>query len=255
MIDLALVGIGSGSPAHLTPAARAALEGAEIILVPLKGDEKSDLAALRRTLGAGLGRSDTGGPKLVEFDLPERAEKGAPYLQRVADWHDAIAQVWADTIRANLPQGGRVGLMVWGDPSLYDSTLRIADRLPGLGLEVCVRVVPGLTSLQLLTAGHAIALNTLGGAVVITTGRRLRDHGWPEGADTIAVMLDKGGAFEAIPPQGVQIWWGAYLGMDQEVLIAGPLAEVAAQILDTRARLRTAHGWIMDTYLLRKTGG
>jgi len=36
------------------------------------------------------------------------------------------------------------------------------------------------------------------------------------------------------------------------VLIHGPLAEVGDEILATRARLRAAHGWIMDIYLLRR---
>ena len=137
--------------------------------------------------------------------------------------------------------------MVWGDPSLYDSTLRIAARLPGL----TVKVIPGITSLQALTAAHAIPLNTLAAPVTITTGRQLRDHGWPEGATTLAVMLDKGGAFTSLPPD-TDIWWGAYVGMPEETLIHGPLAEVSDEILATRARLRAEHGWIMDIYLLRR---
>ena len=48
------------------------------------------------------------------------------------------------------------------------------------------------------------------------------------------------------------IWWGAYLGMPQEALIAGPLGEVSERILTTRAELRARHGWIMDIYLLRR---
>jgi precorrin-6A synthase len=86
---------------------------------------------------------------------------------------------------------GSVALMVWGDPSLYDSTLRIAARLG----DVAVRVIPGITSLQVLTAAHAIPLNSLAAPVTITTGRQLREHGWPEVPVTVAVMLDKGGAF------------------------------------------------------------
>jgi precorrin-6A synthase len=166
----------------------------------------------------------------------------------VNDWHDAIAQVWADTIAAHQPAATEVALMVWGDPSLYDSTLRIAARLPG----VSVKVIPGITSLQALTAAHAIPLNTLAAPVTITTGRQLRDHGWPEGAVTLAVMLDKGGAFKAIDPAGVTIWWAAYVGMPEETLIHGPLSQVAEEILATRARLRAEHGWIMDIYLLRR---
>jgi precorrin-6A synthase len=138
--------------------------------------------------------------------------------------------------------------MVWGDPSLYDSTLRIAARLT----DVSVRVIPGITSLQVLTAAHAIPLNSLAAPVTITTGRQLRQHGWPEGAVTIAVMLDKGGAFAEIAQIGTYIWWGAYVGLPQQALIHGPLERVSKQILDARARLRAEHGWIMDIYLLRR---
>jgi precorrin-6A synthase len=115
-----------------------------------------------------------------------------------------------------------------------------------------VQVVPGITSLQVLTAAHAIPLNTLGAPVVITTGRQLRNGGWPAGADTVVVMLDSGGAFTVLDPAGVNIWWGAYVGMPEQVLMAGPLAQVGAQIVAARAALRAAHGWIMDIYLLRR---
>jgi precorrin-6A synthase len=183
----------------------------------------------------------------ARFDMPTR-RADLPYLDAVNDWHDRIADVWVAAIRAHLPHGGRVALLVWGDPSLYDSTLRIAARLAGIR----VRVIPGLTSLQMLTAAHAIPLNTLGGAVQITTGRMLRDHGWPAGAESVAVMLDAGGAFEVLEADGLHIWWGAYLGLPQETLIEGPLAQVATQITATRAKLRLDHSWIMDIYLLRR---
>lgn len=50
----------------------------------------------------------------------------------------------------------------------------------------------------------------------------------------------------------LRVFWGAYLGTPDEVLIAGLLGEVAAEITRTRAELRDRHGWIMDTYLLRR---
>lgn len=244
MIALSLIGIGTGNPEHLTAQAARALNAADLILLPRKGDDKSDLADIRHQI---LSQVLTVAVAVAEYDVPGRADQ-ADYLGAVNDWHDAIARIWADTIAVRLPQGGEVALMVWGDPSLYDSTLRIAARLPDLK----VRVIPGITSLQALTAAHAIPLNTLAAPVTITTGRQLRDHGWPEGAVTLAVMLDKGGAFTAIDPKDVTIWWGAYVGMPDEVLIHGLLAEVSEQILATRARLRAEHGWIMDIYLLRR---
>ncbi|MES2550466.1 MAG: precorrin-6A synthase (deacetylating), partial [Pseudomonadota bacterium] len=199
-----LIGIGTGNPDHVTGQAIRALNGADLILIPRKGDAKSDLADLRRQI---LGQVLKTPVPVAEYDVPQRADQD-DYLGAVNDWHDAIAQVWAGTIAMH-PGSTNVALMVWGDPSLYDSTLRIAARLSG----VTVKVVAGITSLQALTAAHAIPLNTLAAPVTITTGRQLRDHGWPEGATTLAVMLDKGGAFTAIDAGNTHIWWGAYVGM------------------------------------------
>ena len=246
MITLSLIGIGTGNPGHLTAEAVQALNAADLILLPRKGEEKSDLADVRHLIRSQVLTTPV---PVAEYDVPQRADQ-TDYLGAVNDWHDAIAALWLDAITARLPQGGTVALMVWGDPSLYDSTLRIAARLPG----VAVKVIPGITSLQVLTAAHAIPLNTLAAPVTITTGRQLRDHGWPEGAVTLAVMLDKGGAFTTIDPTDTIIWWGAYVGMPQQALIHGPLSEVSEDILSTRARLRAEHGWIMDIYLLRRGG-
>ncbi|WP_323034707.1 precorrin-6A synthase (deacetylating) [Pararhodobacter sp.] len=248
MIDIGLIGIGTGNPDHVTLAAIKAMQAADLVLLPRKGEDKAELIDLRREICAAhlpdLSR-------VVEFDLPVRDGR-AEYLDGVNDWHDAIAGTWLREIQTHLPGGGRVVLLVWGDPSLYDSTLRITERLALGGMAVTTRVVPGVTSLSVLTAAHAIPLNTLGAPVLITTGRRLRENGWPVDADAVAVMLDAGGAFSTLDPSGLHIWWGAYVGMPQESLISGPLAEVAQTILDRRAALRAQHGWIMDIYLLHR---
>lgn len=245
MIQLTLIGIGTGNPDHLTLQAIAALRGADLVLIPLKGEDKADLAGLRRAM---LDRHLTGAPvRLAEFDLPRRDADDPDYLGAVERWHDAIALAWQAQISRHLPQGGRVALLVWGDPSLYDSSLRIAARL-----DLAVTVIPGITAIQALCAAHAIPLNDLGAPVQITTGRMLRDHGWPAGADTLVVMLDGGCAFQTLPAQGVRIWWGAFLGMEQQILDHGPLSEAGPRIIRRRAEARAAHGWIMDCYLLRR---
>lgn len=251
MIELLLIGMATGNPDHLTRQAVAALERADLILLPRKGADKSDLADARRLIcDAFLERSD----HIAEFDMPVRDASGV-YIDGVADWHDAIAATWARLIGRHGREDGCVALLVWGDPSLYDSSLRIAERLTKHGVVAEVSVVPGLTSLQLLTAAHAIPLNTVGGAVQLTTGRRLRDEGWPAGVDSVAVFLDGGCAFDELSPDGLHIYWGAYLGMAQQVCIEGPVADVAGQIKRVRAEARERNGWIMDTYLLRRTGG
>ncbi len=250
MIQLSLVGIGSGNPDHLTLQAIKALENADVILLPRKGEEKTELADLRRMIASEL---LTTTPQVVEFDYPVRDAATPKYLDGVNTWHDALAAIWQDLIAKHVPDGGSVALMVWGDPSLYDSTLRIADRLIERGIGLSVTVIPGITSLQMLTAAHAIPLNTLGGAVQITTGRKLRDDGWPSDVPTVAVMLDGECSFQSLAPEGIHIWWGGYVGMDQQILIEGPLAEVSTQIVKARADARASNGWIMDIYLLRKS--
>ncbi len=250
MIELCLIGMGMGNPEHITRQGVAALNAADLILVPRKGADKAELADVRSQLCKELLTNPA--TRVVTFDMPVRDSADPDYQGGVNRWHDAIALIWLAAIKTHLPDGGRLALLVWGDPSLYDSTLRIAARLD-LQLPLRVSVVPGITALQALTAAHAIALNEINAPVVITTGRHLRDQGWPPQASTVAVMLDGHCAFQQLPPEGITIWWGAYLGMPQQICISGPLAEVSEQILAQRQTAREAHGWIMDTYLLRKS--
>ena len=248
MITLSLIGIGTGNLDHLTGQAIREINRADIVLIPQKGAGKADLADLRHAICAEVLTNPN--TKIIGFDLPKRDADTPSYYQGVDDWHDAIAAAWHQAIAQNLGASGRVALLVWGDPSLYDSSLRISKRLiPAPKVEV----VAGLTSLQLLTAAHAIALNDIGAPVVITTGRQLRDHGWPKGVDTVVVMLDGACAFQTLETKGIDIWWGAYLGMQNQLLIAGPLEEKGPTILETRAKARQNHGWVIDIYLMRKS--
>lgn len=243
--DLLLIGIGTGNPEHVTLAGIRAMREADLILIPRKGPDKADLADLRHQICASaLDGADT---RIAEFDLPVRDASG-DYRAGVDDWHDAIARAWSEAIDRHGADAQKVALLIWGDPSLYDSSLRIAARLP----ELTVRVIPGITALQALTAAHAIAINEIGAPFTVTTGRRLRDDGWPPGVDTVAVMLDGACAFQTLQPDGIDIWWGAYLGMAEELLISGPLADRSAEILSIREQVRANHGWIMDIYLLRR---
>jgi len=246
-VKLTLIGIGTGNPEHLTLQAIRAMNVQDLILIPLKGDRKDDLAQLRRDICAEvITNSET---KLAEFDLPVRDEAIASYRERVDHWHKAIAVIWQDIIAAH-PRSENVALLVWGDPSLYDSTLRIAGRLsPPPQIEV----IPGITSLQGLTAAHATVLNEIGAPFTVTTGRRLRDEGWPMDVDTIAVMLDGDCAFQTLDPKGIHIWWGGYVGMKEQIIDEGALSDAGPRIIARRAEARRKHGWIMDIYLLRRS--
>jgi precorrin-6A synthase len=248
-LTLVLIGIGTGNPRHLTQEAVAAMNEVDALLIPRKGPDKDDLAELRREICTRNLRAP--GPRLHEFDLPVRDESTPDYRQRVDDWHDAIAETWSRALAEALPDDGSAGFLVWGDPSLYDSTLRIVERLrKRMPLEL--RVIPGVTAIQALTAGHGITLNEIGAPFVVTTGRRLRDEGWPAAADTVVVMLDGSCSFQSLDPAGISIWWSAYAGMETEIRIAGPLAKVSERIIAARQAARAEHGWIMDIYLLRR---
>ncbi|MFT5632154.1 MAG: precorrin-6A synthase, partial [Gammaproteobacteria bacterium] len=115
-----------------------------------------------------------------------------------------------------------------------------------------VRVVAGITTLQVLTAAHAIPVNEIGAPFVVTTGRQLRDNGWPAGTDSAIFMLDGNCAFQTLNGADFDIWWGAYLGMENQIIRSGPLDHVCDDIISARSEARAAHGWIMDAYLLRR---
>ncbi|PDT91073.1 precorrin-6A synthase (deacetylating) [Bradyrhizobium sp. Y36] len=247
MLTLSLIGIGCGDPGQLTRAAVEAINAADLILIPRKGTAKSDLADLRRTICAdALTRDKTA---VAEFDLPVRDAGEADYRKGVDDWHDAVAATWSKAIADHRGGDGKVALLIWGDPSLYDSSLRIARRLDPLPK---IDVVPGITSIQALCAAHALPLNDIGEPFLVTTGRRLREGGWPQGVDTIVVMLDGGTAFESLDPAGLHIYWGAYLGMEDQIILSGALAEIGPHIVAARQQARARHGWIMDSYILKR---
>ncbi|MCC8977779.1 precorrin-6A synthase (deacetylating) [Bradyrhizobium acaciae] len=247
MLTLSLIGIGCGDPRQLTLAAIAAINDADLILIPRKGIAKSDLAELRRAICAQALSNDR--TRIAEFDLPVRDAGVEDYRKGVDDWHDAIAAIWSQEITRHLGGEGRVALLIWGDPSLYDSSLRIAQRLDP---RPSIEMIPGITSIQALCTAHALPLNEIGEPFLVTTGRRLREGGWPAGVDTIVVMLDGGAAFQALDPEGLKIWWGAYLGMPDQILMAGDLAETGPRIVAARQEARAQHGWIMDCYVLKR---
>ncbi|MEX0809927.1 MAG: precorrin-6A synthase (deacetylating) [Dongiaceae bacterium] len=249
MLKLLVIGIGSGNPDHMTVQAIDALNRSDIVLLPRKGAAKEDLAALRRDICKRFVSSPS--TRIVEFDLPKR-DSNAPYFASVDAWHAAIAETYRALLAAELEAGGTAAFLVWGDPSLYDSTLRILERLRTThNLHFDLEVIPGITSVQALAARHAIPLNTVGNTVLFTTGRKLRE-GVPDDVDTIVVMLDGENSFRTVPPEDFEIYWGAYLGLDQEIAFAGGLADMSEKIVQARAAGREENGWVMDVYILRR---
>ena len=242
-----VIGIGAGDPAHVTAQAIEALNDTQVFFAMDKGSQKDDLVSLRRQICERFIRDP--GYRFVALADPPRARAASDspaYRQAVADWHAARARVWADAIEAELADGATGAFLAWGDPSLYDSTLRILETVAS-HVAIEYDVIPGITAIQALTARHRIPLNDIGEPVLITTGRQLRDNGFSGSA---VVMLDAECSFLSCPP-ATRIWWGAYLGTPDELLYSGTVGQVGQRIAEARAHARTAHGWIMDTYLLR----
>jgi precorrin-6A synthase len=250
MRTLSVIGIGVGDPGYLTVQAIEALNAVDVFFVLDKGPaardlEEARLAICRRFITEHAYRT-------VTVTDPPRDRTAADYTGAVDDWRDERARRVEAALLAELTESQRGGILVWGDPSLYDGTIRVVESITARGqIELDYEVIPGISSIHALAARHRITLNRVAGAVQITTGRRLA-AAFPTEADDVVVMLDAELACTAYRDQAIDIYWGAYLGSPDEVLIAGRLDEVIDDIAATRSRLREDKGWIMDSYLLRR---
>lgn len=252
MRRMLLIGIGAGDPEYVTRQAIRALNEVDVFFVMEKGEAKDDLVALRRAVCERFIEDES--YRIVAVRDPERDRSAEAYASAVEDWRRERAQVWERLIVEELEDDGGAGaILVWGDPSLYDSTLAIIDAILAAGrVTFDVEVIPGISAIAALCARHGIALNRVGGSVQITTGRSLARDGLPANARDVVVMLDAHCAFAALSDDDLDIYWGAYLGTPDELLVAGAVEDVSAEIQRVRAQARTRKGWIMDTYLLRR---
>ena len=252
MRKILIIGIGAGNPEYVTVQAINALNQVDVFFIPDKGMEKEVLARLRLEICERYIKDRD--YRLVGFKTPQRSKDPSDYKKNVRDWHSQIEQDYEQLLMEELGEGECGGFLVWGDPTLYDSTLRIVEKIKskgGFALEY--EVIPGISSVQALAARHRIALNRIGESIHITTGRKLAG-GFPNNADSVVVLLDGEQSFTKIDSADIDIYWGAYIGTEDEILVSGRLSEVVNDIEAIRAEARHQKGWIMDAYLLRKSG-
>lgn len=247
-----LIGIGAGDPDYVTAQAARAIREFDVLFVVTKEREKDDLVAVRTAVVERF-REDTD-YRTVELPDPPRPWSQTPhYAEAVALWRGQRAEQWEAAIGEHLQPGETGAFLVWGDPSLYESTLTIIGDVQSRGgVSFDYEVLPGISSIVALAARHRIPLNRQGGAVHITPARLLTS-GLPVGANDVVVMLDPATAFTRLDPENLDIYWGAYLGTPDEILIHGPLETVADEIVRVRADAKERKGWMFDTYLLRRT--
>jgi precorrin-6A synthase len=261
MKRIRLIGIGAGDPELLTLQALQALREVDVVfLLEKAGRGKDELTALRRRIM--LRARPDGNYRTREVDSPPRppvtdqagAAGAAAYRAVVADWHARKRALFAALIQQELADGETGALLLWGDPALYDQTIPMIERvLSELDEPVELDVVPGISAAQLLTARHRIPLNRVGESIAIITGREAEEID-PATVHNSVVMLDYSAAFQRFTGQGMDIYWGAYLGTGDELLMSGPVDQVLDDLLGVRAEARSRKGWIMDTYLLRRRG-
>jgi precorrin-6A synthase len=245
-----LIGIGSGDPEHITVKAINALNAVSVIFVMDKGASKQSLMHLRKDIcNRYINNSSY---RVVPIEDSARDAAIEDYGERVEQWHEQRSLACEQIVKEELAEDQAGAFLVWGDPSLYDSTLRILKRIVSRGaLQFEIEVIPGITSMQALAARHQIALNNIGESVVITTGRKLSPAAL-SGVDTAIVMLDGHCAFNHLSGEDWEIFWGAYVGMESEILLSGKLADVSEKIQAARADARRKQDWIMDIYMLRR---
>jgi precorrin-6A synthase len=240
-----VIGIGAGDPEHLTLQAVAAMNRVDVFFTIDKGEPTADLAALRKEL---LTRHVTRPHRVVTAPEVSRDRDPAAYVDTAVEWQARRAALYEHMVTGELADGETGGFLVWGDPSLYDGTLNLLRGIAGLKIVS----IPGISSVAALAAAHGLILNRVGTPVLITTGRRIAEQGMPLDVGDVVVMLDGRTAFADLPDTDLDIFWGAYLGTPDEILVAGDLRAVGDEIVGLRTEARARKGWIMDIYLLRR---
>lgn len=254
MRKILIIGMGAGDPDYMTIQAIDAMNRVDVFFIPDKGEEKAGLRHLRTEMCQRF--IEEPGYRLVEVAIPERGKPAhssaqGGYRQTVDAWHAEIERRYEVAFRQELAEDEVGGFLIWGDPGLYDSTLRVVDRIFAKGFALEYDVIPGISSVQALAAKHRIPLNRIGEAVVVTPARKLAGA-LAAKADTVVVVLDGEQSFLSLDGEAFDIYWGAYLGTDDEILVAGRLSQVRDEIARRREDARRRIGWIMDTYLLRR---
>jgi precorrin-6A synthase len=250
MRTVSVVGIGAGNPEHITIAAISTLNAADVVFMTDKGGSARELGDLRRAICERYITSSS--YRIVTVADPERDRRAAAYQPAVDDWRTRRAVIYERLIADELGEQDHGAFLAWGDPAIYDSTLHVLGEVLARGAVTFeLAVIPGISSFQALAAQHKTSLTRTGRPVHITTGRLLAE-GLPGNADDIVVMLDAECTFTEVADGDLEIYWGAYVGSADEILISGRVADVGHEIVAARAEARRRHGWIMDTYLLRR---
>lgn len=257
MKKIYLIGIGPGGPDYLTVQAINTIKKVNVFfLLEKAGGKNEDLIKIREEI---LTRYiDEGTYRVVTAKIPERKKGGKAYetyKERVETWRQKKAEIITKLIKTEMKDRETGAFLIWGDPALYDGHLEILGHIAKEGaVNFDYEVIPGITSIQVLTAKHKIPLNRIGEPIVITTGRKLKEYSNDEVTNAV-VLLDSYSAFKCFQDTNIDIYWGSYLGGGDEILISGKLKDVIDDIKKLKGEAKKKKGWLMDTYILRMPEG
>ncbi len=225
MRKIFVIGIGVGDPDQLTiQAIRRSIRSMSFFF-PDKGAEKAALRELRTVICRRFIENED--YRTIDVAIPQRAS-GGDYLAGVDEWHGRLADIYGRLFAHELAADEIGAVLVWGDPAIYDSMLRVIERVRAGGLALEIEVVPGISSVQVLAANTASRSIRSAKACCLTTGRKLAD-GLADQFGSVVVLLDGAQAFARLAEADLDIFWGAYLGTDDEILRSGKLADVGTR--------------------------
>src|SRR5260370_23958464 len=172
MKTILIIGIGAGDPDYITVQAVKALNRVDVFFLMDKGPAKQKLRALREALCRQHIRDRA--YRFAEAKSPPRDTAPADYRASVDELNREKQDVFERMIEGELTGGQTAGILVWGDPMLYDSTIRNIEAIAAGGRQqIEHEVVPGITPVQALAARHKIPLNRIAEPVGPHTGPRL----------------------------------------------------------------------------------
>ena len=255
MKKIYLIGIGPGEPDYLTVQAIETMKKVDVFFILEKNGERGyeDFVKMRAEILEKYLESGT--YRVIYAKIPERRKGGKPYKEGVKIWRQQKAEIFTGLINDEMKDGESGAILAWGDPSLYDGHIEILQHLlKTKRVRFEYEVIPGITCIQVLTANHKIPLNRIGERIVITTGRNLKKYAPDEIVNTV-VLLDNYSAFKHVQDTDIDIYWGGYLGTEDEMLLSGKLQDVIEELKEIRKKAKKKKGWLMDTYILRKPEG
>jgi len=239
-----IVGVGPGDPKYLTLEAFEVIKGLKNFIIPLKKGQKEELTKIREKIIEYCKQGDTN-YKVIKVEFPER-KKGGVYKSEVQSWRDEKASILSEVLK----EIDEAGFLVLGDPSLYDGHIEIFKEVK-TKVPLEIEVIPGISTLNLLSAKHKISLTKIAESLLITTPRPLRKQ--KEISMNTVVFLDNYETFKLFKEdKELIIYWGAYLGTEKERLFRGKLSECWQKIVELRKELKEKYGYLMETYLLIK---